>query len=90
VLKEQTCRYNILYLMVGQGAAMATGQVLNYTEARRNLKSLMDSVIEDRTAVTITRITSEPVIMMAEWTPPRMMEIANTVTMQRPMSLVFI
>ena len=45
---------------------MATGQVLNYTQARQNLKSLMDTVIEDRIAITITRTTSEPVIMMAK------------------------
>ena len=41
-------------------------RVCNYTEARRNLKSLMDSVIEDRVAVVITRRTGEPVIMMAK------------------------
>lgn len=41
-------------------------RVLNYTAARRNLKSVMDTVIEDRVAVVITRTTSEPVIMMAK------------------------
>ena len=40
--------------------------VFNYTAARQNLKSLMDTVIEDRVAVVITRTTSEPVIMMAK------------------------
>ena len=41
-------------------------RVLNYTAARRNLKSVMDTVIEDRVTVVITRTTSEPVIMMAK------------------------
>lgn len=41
-------------------------QVVNYTEARRKLKSLMDTVIEDRVAVVITRTTSEPVLMIAK------------------------
>ena len=45
---------------------MAAGRVLNYTQARRNLKSLMDTVIDDRIAITITRPTSEPVVMMAK------------------------
>ena len=41
-------------------------RVCNYTEARRNLKSLMDTVTEDRSAVVITRKIGEPVIMMAK------------------------
>ena len=45
---------------------MTTRRVLNYTQARRNLQSLMDTVIEDRIAVTITRTKGEPVIMMAK------------------------
>ena len=53
---------------------MATGQVLNYTQARQNLKSLMDTVIEDRIAITITRTTSEPVIMMAKTEYDALME----------------
>ncbi|MDE0177264.1 MAG: type II toxin-antitoxin system Phd/YefM family antitoxin [Gammaproteobacteria bacterium] len=40
--------------------------VLNYTQARQNLKAVMDTVIEDRVAVVITRKTSEPVVMMAK------------------------
>lgn len=40
--------------------------VVNYTEARRNLKSLMDTVIEDRVAVVVTRSKSEPVMMIAK------------------------
>ena len=38
-------------------------QVVNYTEARRKLKSLKDTVIEDRVAVVITRTTGEPVML---------------------------
>ena len=48
---------------------MATGRVgrvWNYTQARQNLKLLMDTAIEDRVAITITRTASEPVIMMAK------------------------
>lgn len=41
-------------------------RVLNYTAARRNLKSVMDTVITDRVPVVITRTTSEPVVMMAK------------------------
>lgn len=40
--------------------------VVNYTEARQNLKSLMDTVVEDRIAVTVTRSKSEPVMMIAK------------------------
>ena len=53
---------------------MATWQVLNYTEARRNLKSVMDTVVEDRVAVVITRAKSEPVIMMAKSEHDSLME----------------
>lgn len=53
---------------------MATRQVLNYTEARRNLKSVMDTVVEDRVAVVITRAKSEPVIMMAKSEHDSLME----------------
>ena len=53
---------------------MATGQVLNYTQARQNLKSLMDTAIEDRVAITITRTRSEPVIMMAKTEYDALME----------------
>lgn len=41
-------------------------QIVNYTEARQNLKSLMDAVIDDRIAVVITRTKSEPVMMIAK------------------------
>ena len=40
--------------------------VVNYTEARRKLKSLMDTVVEDRVAVVVTRGKSEPVMMIAK------------------------
>ena len=45
---------------------MAGERIANYTEARQNLKSLMDSVIADRVPVIITRTTGAPVIMMAK------------------------
>lgn len=49
-------------------------RVLNYTQARQNLKAVMDTVIEDRVAVVITRKTSEPVVMMAKSEHDSMME----------------
>lgn len=45
---------------------MASERITNYTEARQNLKSLMDRVIEDRVPVIITRTTGEPVIMLSK------------------------
>ena len=45
---------------------MASERIANYTEARQNLKSLMDSVTEDRVPVIITRTTGDPVIMMSK------------------------
>ena len=45
---------------------MASERITNYTEARQNLKSLMDSATEDRVPVIITRTTGAPVIMMAK------------------------
>ena len=62
---------------------MATGQVLNYTQARQNLKSLMDTVIEDRIAITITRTTSEPVIMMAKTEYDALMETLHLIRSPR-------
>ncbi|MCY3622832.1 MAG: type II toxin-antitoxin system prevent-host-death family antitoxin [Gammaproteobacteria bacterium] len=49
-------------------------RVLNYTQARQNLKAVMDAVIEDRIAVVITRKASEPVVMMAKSEHDSMME----------------
>ena len=49
-------------------------RVLNYTQARQNLKSVMDSVVEDRVVVVITRKTSEPVVMMSKSEHDSMME----------------
>lgn len=45
---------------------MASERITSYTEARQNLKSLMDSVIEDRAPVIITRATGGPVVMLAK------------------------
>ena len=41
-------------------------QIVNYTEARQKLKSLMDTVVDDRVAVVITRSRREPVVMIAK------------------------
>ena len=49
-------------------------RVLNYTQVRQNLKSVMDTVVEDRGVVVITRNTSEPVVMMAKSEHDSMME----------------
>ena len=62
---------------------MATGQVLNYAQARQNLKPLMDAVIEDRIAITITRTTSEPVIMMAKTEYDALMETLHLIRSPR-------
>lgn len=45
---------------------METERITNYTEARHNLRSLMDSVVEDRVPVVITRTTGAPVVMLAK------------------------
>ena len=62
---------------------MATRRVLNYTQARRNLQSLMDTVIEDRIAVTITRTKGEPVIMMAKTEYDSLMETLDLIRSPR-------
>ena len=49
-------------------------RILNYTAARRNLKSVMDAVITGRVPVVITRTTGEPVVMMAKSEHDAMME----------------
>ena len=43
--------------------------VVTYTEARANLKGVMDRVVSDRTQVVITRQKSEAIVMMslADW-----------------------
>lgn len=43
--------------------------VVNYTEARQNLKKVMDRVVADRTAIVITRQNAEAVVMvsLAQW-----------------------
>ena len=48
--------------------------MLNYTEARRNLKSVLDTAVEDRVAVVITRAKGGPVIMMAKSEHDSLME----------------
>ena len=62
---------------------MATGRAVSYTQARQNLKSLMDAVIEDRIAITITRTTSEPVILMAKTEYDALMETLHLIRSPR-------
>jgi len=44
-------------------------EVISYTEARGNLKDLMDRVVADKTEVVVTRQKAEAVVMvsLAEW-----------------------
>jgi antitoxin YefM len=43
--------------------------VTTYSEARQNLKAVMDRVVEDRLPVIISRRNAEPVVMisLSEW-----------------------
>lgn len=43
--------------------------VVNFSDARANLKSVMDRVVEDKTHVVVTRQKAEAVVMIAlsEW-----------------------
>lgn len=43
--------------------------VVTYSEARANLKDVMDRVVEDKTEVIVTRQKAEPVVMvsLSEW-----------------------
>jgi antitoxin YefM len=43
--------------------------VMTYSDARANLKDVMDRVVQDRTSVVVTRQKGEPVVMvsLAEW-----------------------
>ena len=58
-------------------------RVLNYTQARQNLKSVMDTVIEDRMTVVITRKAGEPVVMMAKSEHDSMMETYHLLRVPR-------
>ncbi len=49
-------------------------RVLNYSEVRQRLKSVLDTVVQDRIAVVIRRKSGEPVIMMAKSEHDAMME----------------
>lgn len=44
-------------------------EVLSYSEARKNLKSVMDKVVADHSEVIITRRNGEAVVMvsLSEW-----------------------
>jgi antitoxin YefM len=43
--------------------------VVNYSDARQNLKEIMDRVVADMTQIVVTRQKSDPVVMvsLAEW-----------------------
>jgi antitoxin YefM len=47
--------------------------VLSYTDARANLKDVMDRVVDDRTHVVVTRQRAEAVVMvsLSEWNTMR-------------------
>lgn len=51
--------------------------VVSYTDARANLKGVMDRVVEDKTHVVVTRQKAEAVVMvsLSEWNA--MMETAH-------------
>jgi antitoxin YefM len=44
-------------------------EVINYSEARQNLKDIMDRVVADVTQIVVTRQKADPVVMvsLAEW-----------------------
>jgi antitoxin YefM len=43
--------------------------IVNYTDARQNLKGVMDRVVNDMTEIVVTRQNGEAVVMvsLAEW-----------------------
>ena len=43
--------------------------IVNYTDARQNLKGVMDRVVADMTEIVVTRQNGEAVVMvsLAEW-----------------------
>jgi len=53
--------------MIAQGDRQM--EVLSYSDARKNLKSVMDKVVEDRSEAIITRRNGEAVVMvsLSEW-----------------------
>lgn len=58
--------YGIPYKSHMKSAAI---DVTTYSEARQNLKAVMDRVVEDRLPVVISRRNAEPVVMisLSEW-----------------------
>ena len=52
-------RYNYLYV---KGCAMKT---MSYSESRANYASVLDSVLDDREEVVITRAGKEPVVILS-------------------------
>jgi antitoxin YefM len=61
--------YKYLYICHQTAKGNPTMDVMTYTEARANLKGVMDRVVSDRTQVVVTRQKSEAVVMMslADW-----------------------
>ena len=61
--------YVYLYILNQIAKGPPTMDVMTYTEARANLKGVMDRVVSDRTQVVVTRQKSEAVVMMslADW-----------------------
>ena len=41
-------------------------QAITYSDTRANLKAVMDRVVEDRIAITVTRQKAEGVVMVSE------------------------
>ena len=41
-------------------------QAITYSDTRANLKAVMDRVVEDRVAITVTRQKAEGVVMVSE------------------------
>ncbi len=58
-------------------------RVLNYSEVRQHLKSVLDAVVDDRVAVVIRRKSGEPVIMMAKSEHDAMMETFHLLSSPR-------
>ena len=60
------CLFLVQYLVQTQETEPMPNTVCNYSEARRKLKSLMDQAVDDRTPITITRKSGEPVVLVAQ------------------------
>ena len=61
-LRIDVVQLNVHILFAHMEADM---QVLTYTDARANLKSVMQQVVEDHEEVVVTRKNGRPVVMMS-------------------------